>query len=322
MVVYLRCKQLESALRWLSIVLLSCWQETASCFPNSIAFYLTSTVPKWIILIPLEQMRTTFRMFEKQACDLDISNNMSIEFRSVLKIAAIKSIKNSFPFFGVKPTVTSAYPMWKSGFSLFFFPHSKIRKLFHGHPDLINDFHTFLPPNPHSNSNSNPNPQPSTVSTVSTVSTISTNPPIASIPAVNPVVSAPASLYAPYPKFPAVNPPSFPAKTPAKPIPAVLPPDTPEIPAGSDQDIADFASLRSSAGLIRFEHFLRICALFADVALSHTFESQKVISLAEFVALCESLFRHKPHILQQISSMLLRCGVPRDLVKSPRFLEW
>ena len=177
----------------------------------------------------------------------------------------------------------------------------RIRKLFHGHPDLINDFHTFLPPNPHSNSNSNPNPQPSTVSTVSTVST---NPPIASIPAVNPVVSAPASLYAPYPKFPAVNPPSFPAKTPAKPIPAVLPPDKPEIPAGSDQDIADFASLRSSAGLIRFEHFLRICALFAD----------KVISLAEFVALCESLFRHKPHILQQISSMLLRCGVPRDLI--------
>ena len=197
-------------------------------------------------------------------------------------------------------------------------PHSQIRKLFHGHPDLINDFHTFLPPN-HSNPNPNSNPQPSTVSTVSTVST---NPPIASIPAVNPVVSAPASLYAPYPKFPAVNPPSFPAKTPAKPIPAVLPPDKPEIPAGSDQDIADFASLRSSAGLIRFEHFLRICALFADVALSHTFESQKVISLAEFVALCESLFRHKPHILQQISSMLLRCGVPRDLVKSPRFLEW
>ena len=181
----------------------------------------------------------------------------------------------------------------------------QIRKLFHGHPDLINDFHTFLPLNPHS--------QPSTVSTVSTVSPAPSNPSLHSAPA------AAASLYAPYSRLHVMSPPSFPApaKTPAK-TPAALP----EKPASSDQDAADFAALRASAGLSGFEHFLRICALFADVALSHDFDVQKVISLAEFLALCESLFRHKPNVLQQITSLLLRSGVPRDLVESARFLEW
>ena len=116
-----------------------------------------------------------------------------------------------------------------------------------------------------------------------------------------------------------ISPPSFPP--PAK-IPAKNTAPLPEKPASTDQDAADFAALRTSAGLSSFDHFLRICGLFADVALSHNFDIQRIVSLAEFLALCESLFRHKPHVLQQIHSILLRSGVPRDLVKSPRFLEW